>query len=103
MSKFKNHKNYNCKVTTESGEEYRVYANWLHNEKLDQWQGWQCNAGHTRLYIDKNFDVWSGECKNNYLGNAIDNWELKFNTTCNQPTCTGCTDDLMTTKHAKIK
>lgn len=102
MSKFENHVNYNCEIETDTGETYRVYANWLHNQQLDRWQGWRCDAGHTRFYIDKNFDVWSGECQNNYLGNALTQWEPISDTVCGRETCTGCTDDLMTKKHAKI-
>ena len=101
MSKFENQSNYNCKITLNNGEEYQVYANWMHNQNLDSWKGWHCNAGHTRFYIDKNFDVWSAECHNDYLGNALSTWELKFDTVCNRPTCSGCTDDLLTHKHEK--
>ena len=48
--------------------------------------------------LDKNFDVWSGECKNDYLGNALKEWRPKNDTVCKQATCTGCTDDLITKK-----
>lgn len=101
MSNFENHKNYNCKITLDSGSEFKVYANWIHNNNLDNWQGWHCDAGHTRLHIDKNFNVWSGECYNDHLGNALDTWEPKLDTICKRDTCTGCTDDLMTAKHEK--
>lgn len=101
MSKFENHTNYNCEIATDTGETYRVYANWLHNEQLDHWQGWQCDAGATRFYIDKNFDVWSGECRNDYLGNVLTQWDPIPGTVCRQETCTGCTDDLITKKNAK--
>ena len=57
LKPFENHPIYNCKITTDDGQEYLVYANWIHNEKLDNWQGWHCDAGHTRFYIDKNFDI----------------------------------------------
>lgn len=99
MSRFENHTNYNCRITTDTGEEYLVYANWMHNKNLDAWQGWQCDAGNTRFYIDKNFDVWSGECRNNLLGNALTEWNIKTDTICDRPTCTGCTDDLITRKY----
>jgi hypothetical protein len=93
------HENYNCKVVTESGDTHYVYANWIHNEGLDQWKGWHCDAGNTRFYIDKNFDIWGSECRNDYLGNVLDQWNIKTNSICNKKTCTGCTDDLMTKKH----
>jgi hypothetical protein len=102
LSNFENHKNYNCIITLDSGDEYKVYANWIHNQGLDHWQGWHCDAGHTRFHIDKNFDIWSGECKNDHLGNiANDDWNIKTNTICNRSTCTGCTDDLLTHKYEK--
>lgn len=101
MSKFENHPNYNCKIITDTGKEYQVYANWIHNNDLDHWQGWICDAGKTRFYIDKNFDIWSGECQNNHLGNALTKWEPKVDTICQQATCTGCTDDLITKKQKR--
>lgn len=98
MLEFKNHNNYNCQITTESGETYLIYANWLHNEKLDNWLGWSCEAGVTRLLIDKDLKVYSGECKNDYLGSAIDGFELLDYAICKQIRCTGCTDDLVVAK-----
>jgi len=96
--KLSNHENYNCRVTTESGEEFLVYANWIHNEQLDNWKGWQCEAGATRLLIDKDFGIYSGECKNDYLGNALTDFQLSEHTICKQDRCTGCTDDLIVAK-----
>lgn len=96
--KFENHPNYNCEITTESGKTYLVYANWLHNEKLDTWQEWQCEAGSTRLYVDKNLNVWNGECKNDDLGHALNGFEILKHTICKRNRCTGCTDDLTVTK-----
>lgn len=92
------HSNYNCKITDDTGETHLVYANWMHNEGLDHWQGWRCDSGNTRFYIDKNFDVWGGECCNDYLGNVLQTWDIKTNSVCNRPACTGCTDDLITLK-----
>lgn len=100
LKEFKNHENYNCKVTTESGEEYLVYTNWLHNEQLDNWQGWTCEAGATRLLIDKNFELYSGECKNDHLGSALGEFMILDQTICRQAHCTGCTDDLLVSKKA---
>jgi hypothetical protein len=94
-----NHKNYNCRVTTETGEEYLIYANWLTNNDLDNWKGWICEAGTTRLRIDKDLNIFSGECKNDYLG-TTDSFELLNGTVCKQERCRGCTDDLMTPKYS---
>lgn len=97
--KFKNDDNYNIQITLTDGNTYRIYANFLHNETLDRWQGWHCQAGANRIYIDKNLDVWSGQCKNDYQGNMTTEWSLYQNhTVCKQDRCTGCTDDLAVTK-----
>ena len=95
-----NHINYNCQVTTDDGKEYLIYANWLHNNGLDHWKEWICSAGATRLMIDKNFDIYGGECKNDLIGNALTDFNLLEQTICNRETCTGCTDDLMVAKRA---
>lgn len=99
MNKFENHKNYNCEVTLDSGEKYLVFSNWIHNQELDYWQGWHCEAGNTRFYIDKNFDIWSGMCQNDFLGNVLTEWNPVESTLCRQTTCTGCTEDLAAKKH----
>ena len=98
MSTLSNHSNYNCRVLTDTGEEYLIYANWLHNNNQDHWQGWTCETGSTRLFIDKNLEVFGGECKNQYLGNALTGFITVENAVCKLPRCTGCTDDLMTSK-----
>ncbi len=99
MIHFENHSNYNCNVTLASGEQYNVYANWLHNNGLDHWKGWRCAAGNTRFYIDGNFEIWSGECHNDLLGNVLETWETKADSICARDTCGACTDDLITSKH----
>jgi len=96
------HQNYNCKVTTSSGNSKKVYANWIHNNKLDNWYGWECKAGVTRVLIDKDLSVYGGECKNNLLGNALTGFTLIKNfTICKQTRCSGCTDDLLISKHVR--
>ena len=95
----KDHDNYNCVVTTDTGVERKVYANWMRNNDLDNWQGWRCAAGVTRFYINSNFDIWSGECENDLLGNVLTKWETKNDTVCQQKHCTGSTDDLIATKY----
>jgi hypothetical protein len=93
------HSNYNCRVTTQDGEQHLVYGNWLHNQKLDAWRGFRCDAGATRFHIDKNFDIWSGECKNDHLGNMLTDWSPRLDVICQQDYCSGCTDDLIVSKH----
>ena len=102
MSNFENHSNYNCKITTDDGKEYLSYANWIHNENLDNFLGWQCDAGATRIMINEKLDIYSGECENDYLGNALTNFNLlNTHSICKQERCTGCTDDLLVSKHKK--
>lgn len=99
--KLKNQKNYNCKITTDDQQTFFVEANWLHNNKLDLWQGWHCEVGQTRIYVDKNLQVFSGECKNNLLG-TVYNFELLESNICKLPRCSGNTDDIMTHKQKNI-
>jgi hypothetical protein len=97
-----NHDNYNCCATTQQGQQYLLYANWLHNNGLDHWQGWHCQAGTKRLHIDKNLQVYSGECLNDHLGSALDGFDLLDDgTVCQRPRCTACTDDLLVEKHSR--
>ena len=98
--KFEHHRYYNCEIQLNTGETYRVEANWLHNQGLDYWQGWSCDAGYKRLTIDKNFNVFSAQCENDNLGNLLTDWHFpEAPTTCQKPRCTGCTDDLLIKKH----
>ena len=100
---FENHLYYNCEITLANDEKYWVDANYIHNSQFDQWKGWSCNAGFRRLSIDKDFNVYSGECHNDYLGNLKTKWApLDEPTTCKQQRCTGCTDDLLISKQAPL-
>lgn len=93
---FENQKYYNCEITLDNGETYRVSANWIHNNNLDHWQGWSCDAGYKRLHIDKDFNVYSAVCQNDKLGNLFGQWQvLDAPTRCQRSRCTGCTDDIL--------
>lgn len=99
MKAFENHHNYNCKVTLDNGEQYNIYSNWLNNNQLNAWLGWHCEAGVTRISIDKNLEIWSGECHNDRLGDSAQGWELiSHHSVCRRHHCTGCTDDLLVAK-----
>lgn len=90
---------YNCTATLDSGEQFQLEANWIHNQNLDHWKDWTCDVGHNRIYIDPELDVYSGECLNDKLGNLNTGWELLPKpTVCVKERCTGCTDDLLATK-----
>jgi hypothetical protein len=100
--KFENHQYYNCEIKLANSTKYQVDANWIHNQQLDVWQGWLCNAGNHRLMIDADLTVYSGECLNDNLGNIITGWKLLDSpTTCRMYRCTGCTDDLLQKKEIK--
>lgn len=100
MKKLENHKNYNCKVTTEDGEEFLIHANYLKENDLDQWKGWHCEAGYTQVMINVDLEVYGGECKNDYLGSALDKISLLPTATiCKLEKCSGCTADLLRDKY----
>jgi hypothetical protein len=90
--------NYNSKITFDDGTTALIYANRLHNEKLDNWKGWQCDAGVNYIYIYQN-EIYSGECCNDKLGILDQDWELVDNyTICKLERCSGCTSDLIQKK-----
>ena len=96
---FNDHQFYNCKIKLSNHQEFKIEANWIHTYNLDLWEGWLCSAGQDRILIDFDLKVYSGECKNDYLGDLVGDWNILDNpTVCNKKTCTGCTDDLITTK-----
>lgn len=96
--KFSNEDNYNCEIILDNGEKYLIYANTLHNNNFDNWKNWKCDVGVNRIYVTENFDVYSGECKNNHLGNLFQGYKLLDDNVCQRDRCNGCTDDLMAKK-----
>jgi hypothetical protein len=48
--------------------------------------------------VKENFDVYSGECKNDYLGNLFKDFKILDENICKRDRCTGCTDDLIIKK-----
>ena len=88
----------------DDGQQFYLYANWLHNNDMANWKDWHCEAGVTRLMIDKNLQIWSGDCRNDFLGHVDQEWELfQHHTICQRSTCSACTDDLLTKKWKKSK
>ena len=86
-------------MVLDNSRHYRIDGNWLHNQGLDTWRGWDCDAGRTRLYIDTDNNVYGGQCLNDQLGNLNTGWQLLSKpTTCQRDRCTGCTDDLIVAK-----
>jgi hypothetical protein len=101
---YQNHTNHNCKITLDTGESYNVYSQWLSNEKLFNWKGWECNAGVTRLYITASEEVYSAVCQHDRLGDMSTGWEFPATSTiCRRDTCFPNTDDLLTFKQQVTK
>ena len=101
--KFENHHHsHNCLIELDNGETYSVYAPWMHNQKIDNFKGWRCDAGVTRISIDQVGQIFSGECHNDNLGNLNTGWELLEESVaiCKRDRCGGCADELMTKKCA---
>ena len=95
---YQNHINYNCEITLDTGEKYRVYSQWLSNEDLKHWKGWECSAGQKRIYII-NDNVYGGACRQDHLGKLSTGWEvLKNPTICQQEECSVNTEDLLIDK-----
>ena len=96
--------NYNVVVRDEQGNEYLMYANRLHSERLDNWLEWHCNAGLDYILIEDNLRVYGAQCENDYLGTLFDDFALLDSpTVCRLSRCTNCTDDLLMTKSAPNK
>ena len=101
MSEYNLDKNYNIKVSTESGNTYNVFANRLDNHKLTNFKNWLCESGSSSLFVSFNDDIYSGQCLNDKLG-TVDNFKIYDEPTiCNRSRCTGCTTDLMMKKYSK--
>ena len=99
---YQNHINYNCEITLDDGETFKIFSQWLSNQKLYQWKDWECNVGFKRIYISGNEEVYSGVCRNNHLGNLKTGWTLlKDPSICQQEHCTPNTDDLVIFKQYK--
>lgn len=101
---YQNHINYNCKITLDTGESYNVYSQWLSNQSLNKWKGWECNAGVTRLFINVDEDVFSAVCQHDRLGNMRSGWSIPNSVTiCQKDTCFTNTDDLLIFKQQLTK
>lgn len=91
--------NYNVKAYDAQDNEFLVFANRFKNEDSCNWKGWSCAAGSEHILVEFDLSVYSGECKNDYLGNLDNDFSLLTDyTTCVKEQCTGCTSDLTVTK-----
>lgn len=86
----------NAVVTAADGTQVEISASRLYDLGLAHWQGWQCGAGQTMLFIDHDFTVYGGQCRNDCLGNLFNSNFAIFHkpTTCRRVECTPCESDL---------
>lgn len=87
-------------VTYDDGIQVWIHGNKLNNLGLDDFQGWQCDAGFNRICVQPDTRVFSSECENDYLGRLDDNSFQLYSqpSVCKRPKCVGNADDLMTRK-----
>lgn len=96
----KEDKNYNAIAYYSDGSNVRVYGQQLHNSDVDYWKGWRCDAGFNRIFVFPDGSVYGGECRNDYLGNLNDQFNiLDQQTICQRDRCSSCTSDLILAKN----
>lgn len=89
----------NCIVEFSDGTSQLVDARELLINGLAKWEGWHCKAGSSRIMIEADLSVYSGECLNDKLGNLKTGWELlPAHTICKRAQCTGDVSDLIIDK-----
>lgn len=96
----KKDQNCNAIVHLQNGDTIEIATDKLYDNNLHHWQGWYCNVGVDSIFIDDDFTVYAGNCRNDVLGNLFDNSFAFFETPnkCKKETCTSCTTDLYSTK-----
>lgn len=72
----------------------------LFRKDLHHFKGWTCTAGTDGILVESDFQVWSGVCRNDNLGNLFDdNFNLlQSPTVCTKDQCTTCPTDLINAK-----
>jgi hypothetical protein len=87
-------------VFLKNGSSIEVSTDQIHSKHLHHWKDWYCNVGVDSIFIDNDFTVYAGNCRNDRLGNLHDkNFSLfKKAMKCKQETCTSCASDLFSTK-----
>ena len=92
--------NCNAIVFLQDGTSVEVSTDQIHSKNLHHWKDWYCNVGIDSIYIDNDYTVYAGMCKNDNLGNLFDE-NFSFFTEpnkCKQETCSSCTSDLFSRK-----
>lgn len=93
-------KTADCTVVLKDGTEIDIESWELWRNNLHYFKGWTCAAGSDSIIIESDFQVWSGVCRNDNLGNLLDdNFSLfKEPTICTTNQCTACISDLTNSK-----
>lgn len=93
-------KNFNLIVTDNSGTDIHIYASQLIHKNLNNFKGWHCAAGSSRIFILPDTSVYGSECENDFLGKLEDNSFalMKTHTICQKNFCYNNPDDLMMEK-----
>lgn len=89
-----------CTVVLKDGTKIDVNSYDLFNKDLYHFKGWTCAAGTDSILVESDFQVWSGICRNDNLGNLFDdNFNLlQSPTVCTKDQCTTCPTDLINAK-----
>jgi len=100
MTTLQKNEHCNAVVFLKDGTTIEVSTDQLHSKNLHHWKDWYCNVGVDSIFIDYDYTVYTGNCRNDILGNLYDkNFSLFKNPMkCKQQTCTSCASDLFSTK-----
>lgn len=92
--------NSDCTAILADGTEIDIESWDLWRNNIAYFQGWNCAAGMDSIVVESDFQVWSGVCRNDNLGNLMDeNFSLlKEPTVCVKNQCTTCIADLINDK-----
>lgn len=92
--------NSDCTVVLADGTEIDVESFEVWRNNLANFQGWTCSAGVDSIVVETDFQVWSGVCRNDNMGNLFDeNFSLlEKPTVCEKIQCTTCIADLINNK-----
>jgi hypothetical protein len=93
-------KTADCTVVLKDGTRIDVNSWDLFNKDLHHFKGWACTAGTDSIIVESDFQVWSGVCRNDNLGNLFDDdfSLLQTPTVCTKDQCTTCPADLINNK-----
>ena len=93
-----------CIVVLKDGATIEANSLDLFRKDLHHFKGWTCTAGTDSILIESDFQVWSGICRIDNLGNLFDDDFnlLQSPTVCTKDQCTTCENDLTNTKKKKF-